>query len=512
MGGTSTYGYDQFNRLTSQSGTQSMAWTYDRWGNRWTQTLTGGSPAQQPSFTFSNANNQIASGTCNPVTWNQYCYDAAGNMTADTNHTYTYDAEGNITQVDGGSTATYVYDALNHRVRTVNSSGTTEFVFNLNGQRVSEWNASTHAQLKGHYYWGAKPVAYYTTANDGTAAVHFEHQDWLGTERMRTNASGGSEATFTSLPWGDSQTTASGTDVDAYHYATLDYDSETNTDHAEFRQYSPTQGRFMSPDPYGGSYDMTNPQSFNRYVYAMNNPLSNIDPTGQQDAAQEAWGFEGGGGCTIDSAESSCFMMYNSLGGAGDIPGAGGLAPCPPRGCGTTAIDGVFVYFKAYQTGSTYVPFAGPGSMFSTNDQAIIAGALYAENQSLLTDGNEQCGMAYSADGQFSYTATQHGSSAGCQPLSTYGDIPIGDLATGGYHSHGTYDPAYANDRFSQPGDTDAYGNPITGDVGWSSNNHLPFSVATPGGNVIVYYPGPACQTFFLGGPIGTGTTIPICH
>jgi len=97
---------------------------------------------------------------------------------------------------------------------------------------------------------------------------------------MRTSYNGNPESTFTSLPFGDSQTTATGTDLDPYHYAMLDYDSETNTDHAEFRQYSPTEGRWLAPDPYRGSYDLLNPQSLNRYVYALNNPLSNIDPSG----------------------------------------------------------------------------------------------------------------------------------------------------------------------------------------------------------------------------------------
>jgi RHS repeat-associated protein len=122
-------------------------------------------------------------------------------------------------------------------------------------------------------------VAYYTTAASGSAGAHFEHQDWLGTERLRTTYNGGVEGSFTSLPWGDNQTpVANGSD--ANHYAQLDHDSETNTDHAQFRQYSNTQGRFLSPDPYSGSYDMGNPQSMNRYVYAMNSPLGNIDPSG----------------------------------------------------------------------------------------------------------------------------------------------------------------------------------------------------------------------------------------
>lgn len=37
-------------------------------------------------------------------------------------------------------------------------------------------------------------------------------------------------------------------------------------------------GRWMTPDPMGG--DITNPQSLNRYAYAMNNPTTLTDPKG----------------------------------------------------------------------------------------------------------------------------------------------------------------------------------------------------------------------------------------
>jgi RHS repeat-associated protein len=198
-------------------------------------------------------------------------------------NSYTYDAEGNITAVTGNA-ATYVYNALNQSVRTVVGTATTEYVFNANGQRVSEWNGA-HAQLKGKYYWDGKPVAYYTTASSGSVGAHFEHTDWLGTERMRTtynsaaNPTYAVEASYTSLPWGDAQTPAAN-GSDAAHYAQLDHDAETNTDHADYRQYSNAQGRWFSPDPYDGSYDQSNPQSMNRYTYAANSPLSNVDPSG----------------------------------------------------------------------------------------------------------------------------------------------------------------------------------------------------------------------------------------
>jgi hypothetical protein len=66
-------------------------------------------------------------------------------------------------------------------------------------------------------------------------------------------------------------------------------------------------------------------------------------------------------------------------------------------------------------------------------------------------------------------------------------------------------DPNYADERFSgQAGDPG-------GDAVWSSGWDVPLSLATPGGHVMIYYPGAGCQTFFLGTPMGTGTTIPIC-
>jgi RHS repeat-associated protein len=304
-------GYDQFGRLTSWgNSSEGLTYVYDRWGNRWQQTLTAGS-GPQPNLSFNTSTNQ--------VTTSGFVYDAAGNMTADGIHSYTYDAEGNVTQVDGGSTATYVYDALNHRVRTVVGSTITEFVFNLNGQRVSDWNGSTRTELKGHYYWANKPVAYYDTTSGTT---HFEHQDWLGTERIRTTYNGGVEGTFTSLPFGDAQTTTSGTDGDPYHFAMLDYDSETKTYHAQFRQYGANQAQWMSPDPYYGSYDLGNPQSFDRYAYTQNNPLSVTDPSG--NCGNDVYG----GYCMDDDDDDDDSTGSGGIGSGGDSvaapPGATG--------------------------------------------------------------------------------------------------------------------------------------------------------------------------------------------
>jgi RHS repeat-associated protein len=55
-------------------------------------------------------------------------------------------------------------------------------------------------------------------------------------------------------------------------------DTESGNDYFEARYYGSSMGRMLSPDPIGG--DITNPQSLNKYAYALNNSLRFTDPTG----------------------------------------------------------------------------------------------------------------------------------------------------------------------------------------------------------------------------------------
>ena len=49
--------------------------------------------------------------------------------------------------------------------------------------------------------------------------------------------------------------------------------------HMNARLYDPQTGRFLSPDPY--VQNPANTQSYNRYAYALNNPMRYIDPSGE---------------------------------------------------------------------------------------------------------------------------------------------------------------------------------------------------------------------------------------
>ncbi len=222
--------------------------------------------------TINTANNQI--------TTKGYTYDGAGNMTNDPVNAYTYDAEGNVVKVvNTNGTWQYVYDAFNRRVHVQTPSATTEFTYDYAGRRISSWLSPNNFGDEGRIYWDDQQFAF--RATDGT--TYFDHQDTLGTERMRTNYAGLQGSSYFSLPWGDDYTAtvnSSGADQDNEHFALLEHDPESETEHAQFRNYASLQGRWLAPDPDLGSYDFINPQSMNRYAYVMNLPTALVDPKG----------------------------------------------------------------------------------------------------------------------------------------------------------------------------------------------------------------------------------------
>ena len=245
-----SYSYDTVGRLKSASGwggwTQN--YSYDRWGNR---TAVAGTNSQ--TVGIQTATNRISS--VNSV---NYMYDAAGELKSDGQHSYQYDGEGRIAKVDLGATATYSYDTANRRVKSVTQAGTT------------------------YYVWeGSQVIAEYSNAQQsGTGGVRYYHQDRLST-RMITNESGAVVGTQDHLPYGEDIGT-SGV-PEKHRFTTYERDAESGTDYAMNRQYSYVSGRFNRPDPVPGS--LGSPQSWNRYVYAQNDPVNLIDPLGLNEEA-----------------------------------------------------------------------------------------------------------------------------------------------------------------------------------------------------------------------------------
>ena len=152
------------------------------------------------------------------------------------------------------------------------------------------------------------------------------------------------------LPFG--QLTAS-SPADPLLYTGLEKDAENNTYHAWFRNLSIAQARWLRPDPYLGSYNLANPQSFNRYAYVGNNPLAFIDPTGyiagdgtsdecpssegcaqpDQGCSQGGSCLPGGGTCTGDSCVTG--TPTTTPDPSTSQPPNPPPAPPPPSACST---------------------------------------------------------------------------------------------------------------------------------------------------------------------------------
>lgn len=263
------YTYDDLNRLvTAGKSTLALNYVYDRFGNRWQQNVTIGT-APAPQYTFDANNRIVGSGIV---------YDAAGNVTNDGTHTYTYDGENRITRVDGGTTGNYTYDANGARVRKVSGSGTLDYLYDLAGHAVTELNSSGAFTRVAIFAEGRHVASY---VNGGTL---FAHVDWLGTERVRTNATGGVNSSFTSLPYGDGLNSVG---PDPLHFTGKMRDAESGLDEFPARYYSSTQGRWLSPDwspvpvaiPYARLDD---PRTLNLYAYVGSDPTNHADPDGHQ--------------------------------------------------------------------------------------------------------------------------------------------------------------------------------------------------------------------------------------
>lgn len=108
-------------------------------------------------------------------------------------------------------------------------------------------------------------------------------------------------------------------DFFASHSTGKERDAESGLDYFGARYYGSNMGRFMSPDPAGPwAADVSDPQSWNFYAYARNNPLINTDPDGYDCVYLNN---AGNGVESVDQNSSSTECMGD---GTSKNPGTGG--------------------------------------------------------------------------------------------------------------------------------------------------------------------------------------------
>jgi RHS repeat-associated protein len=185
-----------------------------------------------------------------------------------------YDVENRVAEANG---VKYAYSPDNLRIWRGSTSLDELTVYSM-GQKLGAYNLSVNngalvATCTGYYqYFGGKVIKNAT--------------GYVGQDRL------GSVGKY--FPYGQdrSGTPANGSEK----FATYTRDAETGLDYADQRYHSGGDGRFLTPDPFGGSAKPMDPSSWNRYTYTGGDPVNRNDPGGRD------WACVGFGG-SLDYCE-----------------------------------------------------------------------------------------------------------------------------------------------------------------------------------------------------------------
>lgn len=283
---TFVYGYDNANRLTSETNAEgSVTFTYDN-----ANELTGVSGARSESYGYDSGGNRNTNG---------YTTGSGNEQTATPGYTFTYDAEGNTTGQTNTSThatTTFAYDYRNRLTEvTVRASGggitsQSTFTYDALGRRIGmninstqTWTVcdgpntyadfSTGGTLQKRYVYGpAVDEILARTDSGGNTAWYLI--DKLGSVRDIIN-SAGTAIYHTGYDSFGNPINQSGTGGDRFMFTGRELDTATGIYYSRNRSYEPSAGRFLQRDPIGfrgGDYNV--------YSYVHNNVLNCVDPFG----------------------------------------------------------------------------------------------------------------------------------------------------------------------------------------------------------------------------------------
>lgn len=206
------------------------------------------------------------------------------------------------TVVKSSITSTYVYDHTGQRV-SINDGTTTRIYPNKLYDKAGT-STTKHIYANGELI---STVDY----NGTTTTVYHDHTDHLTGTGVITSSTPTEIQTLDYFPFGWVRLNdKAGSFDEKRQYAGSEFDTDTGLNYMNARYYSSGVGRFVSQDPVSrdnpGKF-LLDPQQFNYYAYARNNPLRYIDPLGLYNT--ETGGIEKGD--TEDSITQSINTTFN---------------------------------------------------------------------------------------------------------------------------------------------------------------------------------------------------------
>ncbi|WP_369371824.1 RHS repeat-associated core domain-containing protein [Promicromonospora sp. Populi] len=266
-----------------------------------------------------------------------FTYDDSGNMTGRTvagqaAQALTWDAEGELAGVasdeNGDGTVSeaetadgdkYVYTAEGERLirHQAGEQGATTTVYLPGGQELVLDKTTSQVTASRYYAFEGKTVAVRTgMARDDVSTIVPDHHNTA--QIQITNVYGVVTRKYTD-PFGVERGTTGAVDEWTGDHGFLDKPVDaTGLTAVGARMYDTMLGRFLTVDPI---MDLTDPQQWNAYSYANNNPTTQSDPDGLEPRPYHQKGDDG----------KSCagFDYNNCAGGGGSGPGGCG-SMCPP--------------------------------------------------------------------------------------------------------------------------------------------------------------------------------------
>src|SRR3989338_8370539 len=272
--------------------------SYDRIGN----ILTG----PQGTYTYGETNYTNPHGAT-AIGGTSLTYDDNGNVTAYGSNTHSWNYRDRLTKsIVGGVNTFYGYDFNNDRVTKGNGTTTTTYA----NKYYTVASATTTK-----YIFDNSGILLATVEGNGSAtSTEFSHADHLNSTTITTDEDGDIVSVKDYLPYG-SERVSTGDPV-ARTYICEFGDSETSLSYLNARYYSGDEGKFLSQDPVfwenPASQNLENPQSLNSYSYALNNPINESDPSGE-DPLDTISNFVGAAADTIASFVNAAFHPISTV-------------------------------------------------------------------------------------------------------------------------------------------------------------------------------------------------------